>query len=105
MSYLERYGVVDDHWLSEHVGGVFGIGEFGVEVESELWVVVHLFVAEYHELTALRSWGSEDDNVLETWYRASLRDATGATQVKKCFLCAGSAKKQPVGRLGFFFFS
>ena len=44
--------------------------------------------------------GSEDDNVLETWYRASLRDAAGAIQVKKCFLCAGSEKKRPVGRSG-----
>lgn len=48
--------VINDHGFSEHRGGVFGVSQFGVEVEFKVGIIVHLLVSQPDDLPALCSF-------------------------------------------------
>ena len=46
--HLQCDSVVDDHGLAEDVGAVLGVGQFGVEIQSEVFIIIHFFVSQHN---------------------------------------------------------
>lgn len=49
-------GIINDNGFSEHRWGVFGVSKFGVEVQFEVGIIVHLLVTQPEDLSALCSF-------------------------------------------------
>ena len=51
-THLQCDSVVDDHGLAKDVGAVLGVGQLGVEIQPEVFIIVHLLVSKHNNLTA-----------------------------------------------------
>ena len=55
-THLQCDSVVDDHGLAKDVGAVLGVGQLGVEIQPEVFIIVHLLVSKHNNLTAFFAW-------------------------------------------------